>query len=31
MKIIRSWNVQEVEEVDDPLLKIINGDDIDEQ
>lgn len=31
MKIIRSWNVQEVEEVDDPLLKIINGDDVDEQ
>ena len=30
MKIIRSWNVQEVTEQEDPLIKIINGDDIDE-
>ena len=31
MKIIRSWNVQEVTEQEDPLIKIINGDDVDEQ
>lgn len=30
MKIIRSWNVQEVSEDEDPLMKIINGDDLDE-